>query len=122
MRYVVARSFYEGNTLHNEGDAFTHEDKDYLQKCLDDGNVAPAQEGVSEGSAPLDQAPEQTPPEQTLPPVQTEPVTLQQEQPPVAPTPQVQVDPNAPTAEQLQNDFDQTSSTSGQAPGNVQLQ
>lgn len=39
MGYIVTTSFYEGNTLHLQGAAFEHQDEDYVQKCLDDGNI-----------------------------------------------------------------------------------
>lgn len=42
MQYTVTRSFYEGNTLHEAGQPFAHEDKAYVEKCLADGNIAEA--------------------------------------------------------------------------------
>lgn len=38
-KYIVVRSFYEGNGLHEEGQAFEHTDADYIKKCLEDGNI-----------------------------------------------------------------------------------
>lgn len=55
MSYIVKTSFYEGNTLHEEGTAFTHADPAYVEKCVADGNVvvgelvaAPAPDVVNE--------------------------------------------------------------------------
>lgn len=39
MGYIVKMSFYEGNTLHEAGTPFVHDDKAYVEKCLADGNV-----------------------------------------------------------------------------------
>lgn len=39
-QYKVTRSFYEGNTLHSEGEPFVHGDQAYINKCLEDGNIA----------------------------------------------------------------------------------
>lgn len=50
MQYIVTTSFYEGNTLHEQGSVFTHEDQTYIEKCLDDGNIAV--QGASESSTP----------------------------------------------------------------------
>ena len=40
MKYIATRSFYEGDTLHEEGSAFEHDDKAYIEKLLADGNIA----------------------------------------------------------------------------------
>ncbi len=52
-QYLVTRSFYEGNGLHEEGQTFEHSDQDYIEKCLADGNIAEVSEGGSESTTPL---------------------------------------------------------------------
>lgn len=66
MSYIVKTSFYEGNTLHLHGETFEHTDSEYIQKCLNDGNI----EEVA-GAQP------QPPVEPTTPPAEPTP------QPPV---------------------------------------
>lgn len=52
MQYIVTRSFYEGNGLHEEGNSFSHQDQAYVEKLLADGNIAVV-EGGSESTTPL---------------------------------------------------------------------
>lgn len=121
MKYVVTTSFYEGNTLHEAGQAFEHQDQEYVQKCLADGNIAETSEGGSESATPLVENETEAP----------RPITVQDQptQAPVEPTqpsPQVQVDPNVqvatPTPDQLAQDFAQTSSEPTAPPSDVHLQ
>lgn len=98
-QYVVTRSFYEGNGLHEEGQAFSHEDQSYVEKLLADGNIAEATaEGGSESTTPLaegapasdspnPEAPQAVSPQTPQEPVQTQPETpVQPEQSPSQPT------------------------------------
>lgn len=52
-QYIVKRSFYEGNGLHEEGNSFSHEDSAYVEKLLADGNIEAVTEGGSESTSPL---------------------------------------------------------------------
>ena len=52
-KYTVVRSFYEGNTLHEQDTLFEHSDSDYVAKLLADGNIVEGNNGGSESSAPL---------------------------------------------------------------------
>ena len=81
-KYIVVRNFYEGNGLHEEGNAFEHGDSDYIAKLLDDGNIAEVTNGGSESTAPLvsevqeveqTQVEQQPPVEQVAPPVAEDP-------------------------------------------------
>jgi len=93
--YTVVRSFYQGDTLHTEGEVFTSEDKAVIEKCLADGNIAVADsskpaEGATATEAPL--APEpvvsDSPAEPEQPAQVQEPVQPQEPQAPAQPTPE----------------------------------
>lgn len=115
-KYKVIRNFYEGNTLHEEGQDFEPKDQQYAEKVLADGNIVEVgSEGGSESSTPLVPAPEQT---TELPP-QTPPEGLSsQEQPQVTPPQAQTLDPlNDPTiAEDLAG-----TNPSSTPPNNVQI-
>jgi hypothetical protein len=121
-KYQVIRSFYEGNTLHEEGQDFNHEDKAYVEKCLADGNIAEVgSEGGSESSTPLVPTPEQTTelPPQAPPAPQVQPESLSSQEQPQVTQPQAQpLDPlNDPTiAEDLAG-----TNPSSTPPNNVQI-
>lgn len=44
MAHIVKTSFYEGNTLHSAGEAFVHDDAEYLAKVIADGNVVDSED------------------------------------------------------------------------------
>ena len=123
-RYIVTRSFYEGNGLHEEGNAFEHQDQAYIEKCLADGNIqvvegsesspatpvseTPADQGVTATPAPLevasDSSSEETP--QQVTPVEQAPVP----QVPVTPQPQ---EPTPAPVNPTQAEIDETLRASG---------
>ena len=92
MAYNILMSFYEGNTLHQEGSSFEHSDDDYVQKLLEDGNIVegeadPAPVNPQDVPAPV------APP--VDPPVQQDTPVSQPQDGGIAP----------PTQEQLAADF-----------------
>lgn len=111
MAYKINMSFYEGNTLHEAGATFEHEDKAYVEKLLADGNIA--ETGGSESELPLAESPVAS----VIPESQT-----QEQANPVAPeqAPQaVTRPPKVPTQEQLEADVafaEQESGIVGRSP------
>lgn len=100
MGYKVTRSFYEGDTLHTEGQAFEHSDQAYIEKCLADGNIVA--EGGSESTSPLVDSSEPVPPQvPEQPPV--DPTVAPQVQEPTVAVPQPQK--GQPTPEQINQDL-----------------
>jgi hypothetical protein len=89
VQYIVTRNFYEGNGLHEEGQAFEHQDQAYIEKCLADGNIAPVTEGGSESTTPLVPAQpasdSQNPPQISETPQGVAPIS--EPQPPIVPSP-----------------------------------
>lgn len=61
MQYIVIRSFYEGNTLHEDGSVFEHSDQAYIDKCLADGNIKPADAAAPSAAPANDLDPQQDP-------------------------------------------------------------
>lgn len=97
MGYIVTRSFYEGDILHEQDQPFEHSNKEYVQKCLDDGNIAEG-DAATNIEQPTNESGGQS---ATTHASGTE---ADQSQPPLDP-------PKAsaqPTAEQLQQDFAQS--------------
>jgi len=120
MGYLVTRSFYEGNTFHEAGTPFEHQDKEYVEKCLADGNIVDSSdEGVQAQVAAAEKAAaiaaEDTAKHDAVhapAPTEEPGVTNETLNPPAAPAPG-----QAPTAEQLAQDFQNAGvDTSSNAP------
>jgi hypothetical protein len=93
MQYKVVRSFYEGNTLHEEGKPFTHGDEAYVQKCLADGNIVAADSGVPNGFPSHENSPAEPGAPASTPPLDPNAGdSTPSSQPPASPP----VDPNPP--------------------------
>jgi hypothetical protein len=105
MQYIVTRSFYEGNTLHQEGEPFVSEDQAYIQKCLADGNIADSN-GGSEITVPLVEQPQDSASPETPQTETPAPEAPQSVQPVVAP--QVSQLPEQPQLQPTQEEIEAT--------------
>lgn len=110
-KYIVVTSFYEGNTLHEAGQAFEHTDKEYVAKCLTDGNIV--EEGTVK-STQIEEAPtpvleEEATSEGPLVPQPVEPVASEA----VSEEPQAVQPVDQPTASQIQEDIASVESSGG---------
>lgn len=124
-KYIVVRNFYEGNGLHEIGNAFEHEDKKLIEKELADGNI----QEVTEGSEVKDPAPAVTdesadeapatgaPKEPTLP----EPGTAADQPLPPAEPAQPQGPLTTPSPEQIAQDIQDSESTLTPSDNDLQI-
>lgn len=125
MSYIVKTSFYEGNTLHEEGTTFDHEDKTYIEKCLADGNIAEVTEGGSESITPLEteqpgSGSELSPETPTVSP-ETPQAPETPEQPSVTESQPVQPVAGQPTPSEIEETLESTGLTSGDSSSSTPI-
>jgi hypothetical protein len=51
MGYIVTRSFYQGDDFYEQGREFTSDDSQFVEQCLEDGNIQDSNSDLAKAKA-----------------------------------------------------------------------